>query len=39
LEGLIAGEILLERVADLPVERDRRDSISRWIRATLEDVG
>ena len=39
LEGLIAGEILLERVADLPVERDRRDSISRWVRATLEDVG
>ena len=39
LEGLIAGEILHERVAALPVERDRRDSISRWIRATLEDVG
>ena len=39
LEGLIDGEILLERVADLPVERDRRDAISRWIRATMEDGG
>jgi hypothetical protein len=39
LEGLIDGEILLERVAGLPVEPERRDSLSRWVRATMEDVG
>ena len=39
LEGLIDGDILLERVADLPVERHHRDSISRWVRATKPDVG
>ena len=39
LEGLIDGETLIERVAALPVESDRRDSISRWVRATMEDVG
>ena len=39
LEGLIDGEILLERVAGLPVEPEREDSISRWVRATMEDVG
>ena len=39
LEGLIDGEILLERVAGLPVEPERGDSISRWVRATMEDVG
>ena len=32
-------ELLLERVAGLPVESDRRDSISRWVRATMTDVG
>lgn len=38
-EELVDGEILLERVAELPVDSDRRDSISRWVRATVADVG
>ena len=39
LEGLINGETLLERVAELPVGPERRDPISRWVRATVADVG
>ena len=39
LEGLIDGETLIERVAALPVESDRGDLMSRWVRATMEDAG
>ena len=38
-EGLVDGEVLLERVAELPVDSERRDSISRWVRAIVADVG
>lgn len=38
LEGLVDDEILLERVAELPVEPERRDSISRWVRVIVADL-
>jgi len=38
-EGLVDGEVLLERVEELPADSELRDSISRWIRATIADVG
>ncbi|MBU2602480.1 MAG: hypothetical protein KKA32_09975 [Actinobacteria bacterium] len=38
MEKLVDSETLLKRSAALPVEEERRESISRWIRATVEDI-
>jgi hypothetical protein len=38
-EGLIDGEILLERVAGLPLAAERRDAISRWVEIAVADTG
>jgi hypothetical protein len=38
IEKLVDSETLLQRVAGLPIEAERRESIARWIRATVEDI-
>jgi hypothetical protein len=38
IEGLIDGETLLQRIAELPADPAHRDSISRWVRATSAEV-
>lgn len=38
MEKLVDSESLLKRVAALPVEEERREPISRWIRATVEVI-
>lgn len=38
-EGLVNGEILLQRVAELPVDAQRRESISKWVRVTVAEFG
>lgn len=38
-EGLVDGQILIERVAELPVDPQRRESISRWVEVTIADSG
>jgi hypothetical protein len=35
-EGLIDGEVLLRRIAGLPVEEDIREHRSRWVRLTMQ---
>jgi hypothetical protein len=37
-EGLIDGETLLERIADLPVDDARRDKLSTWVRRVVRDL-
>jgi hypothetical protein len=37
-ERLIDSEILLQRVAELPVGSTQRGQISRWIQVTATDV-
>ena len=38
VEKLIDGETLMARVEALPVAAERRESIRRWVRLTLEDL-
>jgi hypothetical protein len=38
IEKLVDSETLLQRVKVLPIEGERRESIVRWIRATVEDL-
>jgi hypothetical protein len=38
VEELIDGETLMARVEALPVAAERRESIRRWVRLTLEDL-
>ena len=38
VEKLIDGEMLMARVEALPVSAERRESIRRWVRLTLEDL-
>lgn len=38
VEKLIDGETLTARVEALPVAAERRESIGRWVRLTLEDL-
>lgn len=38
-EGLIDGEVLLERVAGLQVEIQYAESLGRWVRAVVAEVG
>ncbi len=37
-EGLIDGSTLLERIATLPIDIDRREFLERWVKITLEDI-
>lgn len=38
VEGLIEGMTLLQRVASLPIEPDRRRALARWVEITVEDI-
>ncbi len=38
IEGLVGGEMLLERVSTLPIEVERREKLARWVRITVEDI-
>jgi hypothetical protein len=39
IEKLIDGETLLKRVDALPVDAERRESIARWVRIVMDDIG
>ncbi len=37
-DGLIDGDILLERIQSLPIEVDDRDRLARWVEITVADL-
>jgi len=38
-EGLVDADVLLERIATLPVDEEVRASRAHWVRLTIEDLG
>lgn len=38
IEGLINGEVLLERIKSLPVDEETRTRLTRWAEITLADI-
>lgn len=38
-EGLVDAQVLLERIATLPVSEEVREHRVRWVRITVEDLG
>ena len=37
-EKLVSGKMLIQRIADLPLEKERRQQLQKWVRVTIEDL-